>query len=434
MGGQSKRSNRQWTPNEIKHEKNIGYHRDRGDNAARGLYLQVMKTKTGTISRSWIYRYVYAVTGIARWMGLGPSDVISLAKARELARDARAAVVLKKDPIEQRRQEHVAIKADALRSCTFKDATEQYLAVHNPTWKNSKHRQQWANTLRDHAYPKLGSLPVGEIETAAINDAIAPIWNETPETARRVRQRVNLVIQWIKDGRPMPVVKNGNGKSHFPALPWQQAPEFMADLRTREGIAARALELLILCAARSGDIIGNDRDDKPPMLWPHVDFAHKVWTIPSTKTEVEHRVPLSDRAVAILKSLPREKGSDIVFPGGKVGKPLSNGAMAAVVDRMNADRTAKGLARYTDPKQDNRDVVPHGFRSTFRDWCSESTNYPHAVAEKALAHAIKDKVEGAYRRGDLLQKRVPLMRDWAHYCETPPAAGDNVTPLHARAS
>jgi integrase len=392
-----------------------------------------MITKAGTFSRSWIYRYVSPITGKARWMGLGPADVISLAKARELAREARAAVVFKKDPIEERRQGYAEIKADALRSCTFRDAAEQYLAVHNGTWRNSKHRQQWANTLRDYAFPKLGGALIGSVDAAAINDAVAPIWNEKPETARRVRQRINLVIQWVKGGRPMPAVKSAGTAAHFPALPWQQAPEFMADLRTREGIAARSLELLILCAVRTGDIIGNDRDDKPPMLWSHVDFDHRVWTIPSTKTETTHRVPLPDRAIALLRSLPREKSSDIVFPGGRAGKPLSNAAMAAVIDRMNAERTAKGLARWVDPKQNNRDAVPHGFRSTFRDWSAEHTAYPRDVAEKALAHAVKDKVEGAYRRGDLLQKRVPLMRDWADFCETPPAAGNKVTLLHARA-
>ena len=191
---------------------------------------------------------------------------------------------------------------------------------------------------------------------------------------------------------------------HHPALPYDQVGTFVEDLRSRQGVAARALELAILCAVRTGDIIGNDRDDKPPMMWPQVDLRARVWTIPSTKTDTEHRVPLSAAAVAVLNEMKEIATGDIVFPGMKAGQPLSNMAMLNVIGRMNG-----GGPRYVDPKQNNAEVTPHGFRSSFRDWAAEQTSFPHDIVEMALAHTIDSKVEAAYRRGDMLDKRRKLM-------------------------
>jgi integrase len=211
---------------------------------------------------------------------------------------------------------------------------------------------------------------------------------------------------------------------HHAALPYGQVGTFMQDLLSRPGIAARALELVILCGVRTGDIIGNDRDDKPPMKWTQIDLKERVWTIPSTKTDTEHRVPLPHAAIRLLKEMKALELGDIVFPGMRAGQPLSNMAMLNLIGRMNGDRGRSGHAHYLDPRQDNADVTPHGFRSTFRDWAAERTNFPNEVVEMALAHAIDDKVEAAYRRGDLFDKRRRLMDAWAEYCAkaTVPAA------------
>lgn len=192
-------------------------------------------------------------------------------------------------------------------------------------------------------------------------------------------------------------------------------------------MAARALELLILCAVRTGDIIGNDRDDKPPLRWPHIDLKERLWTVPSTKTDTEHRVPLPHAAVRLLSDMKALELGDIVFPGMKDGQPLSNMAMLNLIGRMNGDRARSGQTRYLDPRQDNADVTPHGFRSTFRDWAAERTNFPTEVVDMALAHAIDDKVEAAYRRGDLFDKRRRLMDAWAEFCAKPAQAGTVVT-------
>jgi len=403
-----------------------------GDGA--GLYMQVSAFGT----KAWVLRYQR--NGTARTMGLGAVNTSSVAAARqslsgarERAQAAQEIILAGGDPIEARLAERDAKRKSDAESITFKDAAAKYIAAHEAGWQNAKHRQQWRNTLRDYAYPTLGKRPVAAIDDVLINDAVAPIWNDAHPTASRVKNRIKSVIAWIKGGMPLPAQRrNGNGESHHPALPFEQTPEFMAELREREGIAARALEFLILTSTRTGDVIGGDRDDKPPMMWGHVDFDHKVWTIPSTKTDAEHRVPLSDRALEILKAMPRLKGNDCVFPGDAENGSLSNMSMAAVIRRMNKDRVKRGLPRYIDPKQRGRDVVPHGFRSTFKDWARERTNHPHAVVEAAMAHTLKDKVERAYARGDLLPKRVPLMRDWARYCTQAPRAA-TVAPI-ARAA
>ncbi|MGH6670872.1 MAG: tyrosine-type recombinase/integrase [Xanthobacteraceae bacterium] len=401
-----------------------GRYLDRGDGRSgnqydpvKGLYLVV----NSPTSAAWEMRY--QLRGKTRFMGLGSVRDFSLVQARDRARAARRQLADKIDPIEERRADRQAKVREAAENLTLKKAAEEFLQVHGDTWKNGKHRQQWANTLRDYAFPKLGERLCKAIDTAAINDAVAPIWATIPETASRVKQRIERVIQWVKDGKPLPTAKSTRKRKH-PALPYTELPAFLAELRLREGIAARALEFAILCASRTNEVIGATRLE--------FDFSRKVWTIPAVrmKMEHEHRVPLSDRAIDLLRALPTEEGNPFMFIGAKQGKGLSNMALAEVVRQMNDERTRAGLPRYVDPKQNNRDVVPHGFRSTFRDWTADKSTTPNHVAEMALAHRVKG-VEGDYRRGDLFEKRRQLMAAWARYGASPPRpARAEVVNLH----
>jgi integrase len=297
-----------------------------------------------------------------------------------------------------------------------------YFKFHSRKWKNSKHTAQFLSTLRMYAYPTLGKIPVGAVDKALVLKAIETIWYTKTETASRVRGRIEAVLDFAKTRGyrtgENPATWDGNlvhalpargtiaKVEHHAALPYSELPDFMAQLALREGIAARALEFTLLTAARTGEVIG--------ALWSEIDLDTKVWTIPADRMKVrkEHRVPLTGRAVEILKALPRE--TDFVFPGGRKGAPISNMAMAQLLKRI-----------------ERLDITVHGFRSTFRDWAAERTSYPNHIVEMALAHVIGDKVEAAYRRGDLFDKRRKLMEAWAAYCTA--ARGDaKVTPLHAR--
>ena len=370
------------------------------------LYLQVADVDGKGPTKSWVLRYM--VDGRARKMGLGSIHDFSLAEARERARQARQQLADGVDPIEARLAARDAARKEALENQTFKVAAEKYLGLYEPTWRNDKHKAQWRSTLATYAYPTLGTRPVKAVDAPLVNDMLVPISTRTPETASRVRQRVERVVQWVKDGMPLPSA-SAKTKKHHAALPWQEIPDFMGELRQRDGISARALEFTILCAARTGETIG--------ATWPEIDLEAKVWTVPADRMKAgkDHRVPLSNRVVEILRDLPREKGSPYVFPSSAKAKaPLSNMAMLELVRGMRPGLTV------------------HGFRSTFKDWASEETRYPNIVSEAALAHAIPNKVEGAYRRGDLLEKRRPLMREWAAYCARPPVVGANVVDLAAR--
>jgi integrase len=362
------------------------------------LYLQIADIDGKGITKSWVLRYMLA--GRARKMGLGSVNDFSLAEARERARQARQQLADGVDPIEARLAARDAQRRDDAERITFKEAAGKYLAAHEATWRNAKHRQQWRNTLAAHAYPTLGTRPVGALDAALINGCVADLWTKTPETARRVRQRIGMICQWVKDGMPLPAPGKAKTTKHHAAMPWRDMPAFMAELRQRESISARALELTILCAARTGETIG--------ATWDEIDFDARIWAVPPDrmKGHKEHRVPLSDRAVEILKDAPRIKGEPRVFP-------LSNMAMLELLRGMR-----KGL-------------TVHGFRSCFKDWAAEATNHPNIVSEAALAHTVPDKVEAAYRRGELLAKRARLMKDWAAYCIRPPIVekAGNVTPL-----
>lgn len=382
-----------------------------------GLYLQVSRWNT----KSWVLRYQLA--GRVREMGLGKLADIGLSDAREGARAARRMVKNGDDPIDRRKAKIQALRAERAKRLTFKQATDKYIAAHKSGWRNEKHAAQWTATLTTYAYPIIGNLAVSDIDTGHIIKILEPIWATKTDTASRLRGRIESILDWararrFRDGdnparwkghmeNLLPAKTKVRQVRHQPAMPFVELPAFIAELKQREGISARALEFTILTAARTGEAIN--------AKWDEIDLERGVWAVPGerTKTGREHRVPLSGRAKAILVGLPREKSSPFVFPGGRVRKPLSNMAMLELLRGM------KG-----------KDLTVHGFRSSFRDWAGESTNYPRELAEAALAHVVGDAAEQAYRRGDALEKRRRLMEDWAKYCAMPlKAKRDNVTPM-----
>jgi integrase len=383
---------------QVRNQKKPGRYRA-GDN----LWLQVTASKSGDgVVKSWLLRYV--LDGREHWMGLGSLRFFTLKEARTRAKKHLQMLVDGIDPLEDRRERRDARRAEAAGRITFRDAAKKFLELHSPHWKNSKHRQQWGNTLKTYAFPTLGSRPVSAVDAAVINEALAPIWTAKPETAIRVKQRIERVLQWIKDGQPLPVQGAGKRVKHHEALPFGEVPAFMARLRERDSISARALEFTILTAARTGEAIG--------ARWDEID-GH-VWTVPAERMKGArpHRVPLSSRVRAILAALPRDD-SGFIFPAA-AGKHLSNMAMLQLLRGMN-----------------NNGLTVHGFRSSFSDWARERTNYPRDVVEMALAHAVKDKTEAAYRRMDALPKRSKLMEDWARFCSSPALEG-KIVPMQER--
>jgi integrase len=371
-----------------------GYYGDGG-----GLYLQVSK-KYG--SRNWVFRFM--LNRRAREMGLGSPQTFTLKEARERARQCRQLVADGIDPIEERRRRRDEARAETAERMLFKDAVARFLEVHQNTWKNAKHRQQWANTLRDYAN-SLRDRPISAIDGAQITDALAPIWTKKPETARRVKQRIERACQWVRDGMPLPSPGASKRVRHHPAMPFTELPSLITELHKRDSVSARALEFTILTAARAGEVIG--------ARWSEIDLNAGVWTIPAERMKggKEQQVPLSRRAIAILENLPCERGG-YVFPGARPKSPLSNMAILELLRGMDANG-----------------FTVHGFRSTFRDWAGDRTHYAREVIEHALAHQIKDKAEAAYRRSDALEKRRRLMEEWARYCSSPASKGE-VVALH----
>lgn len=379
-----------------------------------GLYLRVTPDKT----KNWVYRYM--LNGKPRWMGLGPLHTISLADARIRAAECRKRRYDGIDPIDTRRADKLKKKLEAARAITFKQCVERYIAAHKAGWHNAKHAAQWTNTLATYVEPEIGKLPVQEIDTALVTKVLEPIWATKPETASRVRQRIEAVLDWatVRQYRSganparwrghletlLPSRSKVRRVEHHAALPYGELGEFMRALRAQEGIAARALEFAILTAARTGEVLG--------ARWNEIDAYSKLWTVPAErmKAKKEHRVPFGARAIEIMEAMRKLAGSSpaadaFVFPGAARGKPLSNMAFLMLLRRMRRS-----------------DLTAHGFRSTFRDWAAERTNYASEVAEMALAHTVADKVEAAYRRGDLFERRRRLMDDWATYCSTLGAA------------
>jgi integrase len=376
---------------------------------------------TGAGAKSWLYRF--SLQGKAREMGLGSLSAVSLSEARIKAGECRRLREEGVDPIEARKVRREQAALDAAKSITFKEAAANYIASHRAGWRNEKHASQWENTLATYAEPVLGRVSIQAIDTTLVLKVLEPIWKTKPETASRLRGRIEAILDWAKvrglrqGENParwrghldhlLPARSKVRRVKHHAALSYAELPDFIAKLRAQEGVAARALEFTILTAARTGDTIG--------AVWYEVNTSDKVWTVPADRMKAgkEHRVPLSSRALAILREGHDMQTSDYVFPGGKAGKPLSNMAMTEVLRRMG-----------------RRDITVHGFRSTFRDWAAERTNFPSEVVEMALAHAVGDKVEAAYRRGDLFEKRRRLMAEWASYCNTPSAVGrDKVIPM-----
>jgi integrase len=380
-----------------------------------GLYLQV--TEGG--AKSWVLRAT--VGNKRRDMGLGSYPTVTLGQAREKAREWREAIWQGRDPAAERREAQRALRASQAASLTFDQAVAAYLKNKRSEFRNPKHIQQWENTLATYASPVIGSLSVDQIELAHVVKVLEPHWQTKTETMSRLRGRIEHVLTYatVRGYRhgDNPARWKGNldavlpkpakvkGGQHFKALPFADMPDFMAALRQRKGTAARALEFTILTAARSGEVRG--------ATWDEFDLDNGLWTVPAERMKAgkEHRVPLTDGAVQLLKSLPRLQETDLVFPSS-TGTKLSDMSLTAVLRRMNVDATV------------------HGFRSTFRDWTAERTAYPNEVIEKCLAHAIGDKVEAAYRRGDLLQRRRRLMADWQAFCDGEgDAAGGEVVEL-----
>jgi len=391
--------------------KKPGFYAD-GD----GLYLQV--TETG--SRSWIFRF--KIGRRSRDMGLGSLNTVGLAEARGMAAECRRRRLQGIDPIEARKSERVQVQLEAARSITFDDCRDKFIASHRAAWANDKHRMQWETTLKTYVTPVFGALPVQSVDVAVVTKALEPIWTKKPETASRIRGRIERILDWAKargfrqgenparwrghlDILLAPRTKIRRVRHHA-ALPYGKMPSFLVNVRERGAMAARALEFAILTAARTGEVLG--------ARWDEFDLENKIWTVPASrmKAKREHRIPLSAAAFAIVRRLKSIQQNEFVFPGERSNKPLSNMSMLMMLRRIGRE-----------------DMTVHGFRSTFRDWAAEQTNFPREVAEAALAHVIADRTEAAYRRGDLFEKRRRLMAAWAAYCQTEPSVGGAVISI-----
>jgi integrase len=383
-----------------------------------GLMLKISDSG----ARSWILRAM--VGGKRRDMGLGGYPDVTLAQARDSARRARDQIRSGGDPIQERQAARSASAAAKAKAKTFDQCVGALIKAKSAEWKNAKHRAQWKSTLDLYASPKIGRVLVQDVELSHVLAVLEAdsLWTTKTETASRLRGRIETVLDWATArgyrtgdnparwrghldqllARPRKIKK----VVHHPALEIDKLSAFMVNLRKMEGLGARALEFAVLTAARSGEVRG--------AKWPEIDLDGKTWTVPADrmKAKKEHRVPLSKQAVELLKALPKVEGTDYLFPG-RGPKPLSDMSLTACMRRMNLE------------------AVPHGFRSTFRDWASERTSYPREMAEMALAHTIESAVEAAYRRGDLLAKRTSMMQAWADFCDRPVIARRKVVPIKA---
>lgn len=388
-----------------------------------GLHLRVSGE-----SRAWVLRIAVGsrvgsdgrTTVHRRDVGLGGYPEVSLGEARDRARELRKQVRDGVDPVLKRQAAKVQLAVETAKAKTFEDCAVAYIDANRVGWKNEKHVQQWTNTLATYVYPKFGHLPVASIDTGMVLEVLQQsvgkdgetLWLNKTETASRLRGRIESILDWAafrgyRQGEnparwkghlehELPARNKVQKVEHHAALPYAEMAAFMAELRSKEGVSARALEFAILTAARSGEVRGSK--------WPEIDLQNKIWTIPAERMKAgkEHRVPLSSQVIALLKALPREENTDHVFLAPRGGQ-LSDMSLTAVLRRMGRS----GLTQ-------------HGFRSTFRDWAGETTTYPREVCEHALAHRLADGVEAAYQRGDLLAKRAGLMSDWAKYCSAAP--------------
>lgn len=389
------------SPVKVKRLKAKGMHADGG-----GLYLRVGPTG----GRSWVFRWFE--NGRTRDHGLGPAHTINLTEAREAALECRKLRLQGVSPVAHKAAALAARKASDAKALTFRQCADAYIASHEAGWGSRSHRSQWTNTLSQHVHPVIGELPVAEIDTAAVMRAIGPIWQSIPETASRVRGRIEVVLDWARvsgyrsGDNParwrgnldhlLPARAKVQKVTHLAAIPYAEIGDFMKLLGTKP--ADRALRFLILTACRSGEVLG--------AVSSEIDFAAKTWTIPAERMKAgrAHRVPLTDAALALLDS----------------GDPLFGRRMGSKVLGRVLRKVGRG------------DITTHGFRSAFRDWAAEATNFPSEVAEMALAHAVGSAVEAAYRRGDLIEKRRLLMESWADYCTNPKPKGASVVPMTTR--
>src|SRR5262249_39565564 len=375
-----------------------------------GLYLRI--TEDG--AKNWVFRFM--LSGRARWMGMGPLHTVNLAEARKRAGEYRLRRHDGIDPIEHRRAERLQARLDAAKAITFKECAQNYIKAHRAGWRNGKHAGQWEATLATYAEPVIGKLSVQAIDTALVLKVLEPIWTTKPETAGRVRGRIESVLDWAKvrgyrtGENParwkghldhlLPARGKVRKVEHHAALPYAELPGFVKALREQEGISARALEFTIVTAARTGETIF--------ARWSELDLLDKTWTIPTGRMKAgrEHRVPLSARALAILEEMQVHRSGDdgFVFPGAKARRSLSNMAFLMLLRRMKRD-----------------DLTAHGFRATFKTWASDRTGFQNEIVEAALAHVVGSKVEQAYQRGDMCEKRRRLMQQWATFCATAPA-------------
>lgn len=384
-----------------------------------GLYLQV----TRTLAKSWLFRYMRS--GVPRGMGLGPVHTVPLAEARIKAQEVRRMLLEGIDPLEAKIAKRQAERRERQKSVPFRDCANLYIEAHRKSWKNEKHAAQWGSTIETYANPVIGRLSVAQIETDEILRVLEPIWTEKTETATRLRGRIESVLAWatVRGYRTglnparwkghldhlLPKPSRVKKTNHHAALPYAEAPAFAKLLRQQEGASARALRLVILTASRTNEVIAARKSE--------FDLQAKIWTIPAErmKAKREHRVPLSSAALELVKPLIDVGTSEFLFPATKGNGHLSNMAMLQLLKRMKRE-----------------DLTVHGFRSTFKDWARETTDYAREVSEAALAHIIGDQTEAAYARGDLFMKRARLMQDWADYlatisseshCETQGVAG-----------
>jgi integrase len=373
-----------------------------------GLYLQVVGT-----GKSWLFRF--AMSGHERQMGLGSLATVSLADARAAAADCRKLVKDGVDPIERRRAERAAAQLSNAKAMTFDQCRDAYANSHRTGWRSARHAAQWKQSLETYTTPVFGRLPVQAIDVGLVMKALEPIWTAKPETAGRVRGRIEAVLDWAKahhyrtGENParwrghlkmlLPALSKVHKVRHHPAMTYSEIGAFLVSLRSRQAIAARALEFAILTAARPGEVMG--------MRWGEVDLSAKVWTIPGERMKAgrEHRVPLSEPGMRVLHRMQQVRESDYVFPGERRAR-LSHMAMLKLLERMGRG-----------------DLTAHGFRSTFRDWAGDRPDFQREVAEAALAHVVGDETERAYRRGDALEKRRKLMDAWAEYCAAPAVTG-----------
>ncbi|MCU4313797.1 site-specific integrase [Acinetobacter bereziniae] len=392
-----------------------------------GLHLRIVND-----SRAWVLRVVvgqrFDENGKQqlhrRDIGLGSYPEVSLAEARAKAHEMKAQIRNGNDPIQQKQDQLQALRTQKLRNRTFRECAQIVIANKSRELKNQKHIAQWSTTLETYIYPTLGDINIGTITKVDIAEVLRPIWIEKNETAKRIRGRIETIFDYAKameyfegdnpaewKGNLEPILGNLKQVSRpHPSLPYDQVSTFIQHLRQKDGISPKALEFAILTACRSGEIFG--------ATWQEIDFKNKVWTIPKErmKAEKEHRVPLSEPAIELLKSIQTHtRSQSYIFPAPRTGSMLSDMSLTALIKRMHEQKLKENGLGYIDTKQ-NRVITTHGFRSTFRDWSADKTDYPREVCEHVLAHKLPDEVEAAYLRGAYLEKRKSLMVDWAIFC------------------